>query len=484
MLVDYHHVNWLSFFREHGIVPREKRQRKKGRPELVDVVAAFDIETSTIRRPGAEKTDTTAFSSFMYIWMWQIEDFLIKGRTWEDWFSCMDVIHKALAEYGKEKKLAKCPMLVSFIHNAAFEFAHISGLYHFTDEECFFRDERKPLYFRMFNAYEFRCSYMQTNLSLAALTKQCGVKNKLSGQKYDYDKIRFPWTELTDYEDEYTTVDVESLVACMHYRLDKNNDTLHTLPLTSTGYVRRECKAALKNHYLDLLAMKPWRTREDEDGKKVGDMEIYKLLRQAFRGGNTHANRYMVNRILPGLTDQADGIYSYDIASCYPTQQLTQKFPMGPFKWIEKPTWEKVAYYIGLGYAVVGTYGFCNLRLKNPDEPIPYISLSRCEAEAGFKLDNGRILSAPYVKISCTEIDLDIILDQYTCVPDVDDEGNQIRPACDVKCAMIAKKDYLYPEYRKVILDYYVKKTKLKGDDSEDGAYMYMKSKNMLNAIY
>ena len=49
---------------------------------------------------------------------------------------------------------------------------------------------------------------------------------------------------------------------------------------------------------------------------------------------------------------------------------------------------------------------------------------------------------------------------------------------------MIAKKDYLPKTYREVIQEYYNKKTKLKGDDSEDGKYIYMKSKNMLNAVY
>ena len=35
----------------------------------------------------------------------------------------------------------------------------------------------------MFDCFEFRCSYIQTNLSLAALTKQAGVKMKLSPVK-------------------------------------------------------------------------------------------------------------------------------------------------------------------------------------------------------------------------------------------------------------------------------------------------------------
>ena len=354
-------------------------------------------------------------------------------------------------------KTAVNPMLITWIHNAAYEFTFISGLYPFRDDECFFRDVRKPIYFRMFHTFEFRCSYIQSNLSLKALTKQTGVPVKLSGQKFDYSKVRFPWTELSDYELEYAVTDVSSLVQAMKVRVQRSGDTLLTVPLTSTGYVRRECKASLKDRYLEITEMKPYK---GENGKR-----IYRLLRACFRGGNTHANRYMVGRI-------CKDVYSYDIASSYPTQQLTQKFPMKPFKWLDGDTSvERVMMFIGLGYAVVGEYHFTNIRLRDPEEPIPYISLARCEA-LDFHVDNGRILDAKYLEISLTEIDLEIILSTYRF------EKVEI-----VQC-MVAQKDYLPPEYRAVIQDYYNKKTALKGDDSDDGIYMYTKSKNMLNSVY
>lgn len=453
MLVDFRSVDWLSFFRQYGLVPRAKRQRRNKKQELVNVYSAFDIECSTVKI-GSGKTD---YHSFMYIWMYQIEDYLIKGRTWEEWFQLLDLLRAALVEYGNEMKLAENPVMVSWIHNAAYEFTFISHYYHFQDDECFFRDARKPIYFRMFKAFEFRCSYIQTNLSLKALTKQAGVKQKLSGQEFDYNKIRFPWTELSAYEEEYTTTDVESLVKAMKYRVQRGGDTLLTVPLTSTGYVRRECKAALKDRYLQINDMKPYK---GENGKR-----IYRLLRACFRGGNTHSNRFYVGRI-------CEDVYSYDIASSYPTQQLTKKFPMKPFKWLDGDlSLERVFMFIGLGYAVVGEYHFTGIRLKNPREPIPYISLARCEAST-FKLDNGRILKAGYLEISLTEIDLEIIFDQYTF------------DKLEVIQCMVADKDYLPPEYRAVIQEYYNKKTSLKGDDTEDGKYIYMKSKNMLNSVY
>ena len=453
MLVNFREVDWLSFFRDCGIVPRAKRQRRNKKAELVNVFAAFDIETSIIQRSEIN-TDCHAF---MYIWQYQIEDYLIKGRTWAEWFDLLLTLRSALDKLGKELKLSLCPMMITYIHNAAFEFSFISGLYPFRDDECFFRDIRKPIYFRMYDAFEFRCSYIQTNLSLKALTKQCGVKLKLSGQEFDYNKVRFPWTELTEYEEEYTTTDVESLVACMKYRVHKSGDTLLTVPLTSTGYVRRECKASLKDRYLQINDMKPYK---GENG-----VRIYRLLRACFRGGNTHANRYHVGKI-------CDDVYSYDIASSYPTQQLTKKFPMKPFKWLDGDlSLERVFMFIGLGYAVVGEYHFTGIRLKNPKEPIPYISLGRCDA-SGFKLDNGRILRADYLEISLTEIDLEIVLETYSF------------DKMEIVQAMTAQKDFLPMEYRAVIQDYYNKKTALKGDDSEEGKYIYTKAKNMLNSVY
>lgn len=454
LVTDFRNYDWLSFIRSYGLVPRAKRQRRKKGADLVNIYAAFDIETSIIRNSD-EHTDA---HSFMYIWQFQIEDVLIKGRTWAEWFDFLLVFRSALIAIGNEINAAKNPMLVVWIHNAAYEFSFISGLYPFQDDECFFRDVRKPIYFRMFEAFEFRCSYIQTNLSLKALTKQTGVFEKLSGQQFDYSKVRFPWTQLTDFEEEYTRVDVESLVAAMKYRIQRGGDTLLTVPLTSTGYVRRECKASLKDRFLEIQALKPYK---GENG-----VRIYRLLRACFRGGNTHANRYYVGKI-------CDDVYSYDIASSYPTQQLTQKFPMKPFKWLDGDlSIERVFMFIGLGYAVVGEYHFTNLRLRNLKEPIPYISLARCETDNDFKVDNGRILKARYLEISLTEIDLEIVLDTYTF------------DKLEITQCMVAQKDYLPGEYRAVIQDYYNKKTALKGDDSEDGKYMYMKSKNMLNSVY
>ena len=465
MVIDWKNFDFDRLFLDHGTVPMGKQRRKKDKRYTMNLYCAFDIETTTVWiNPDPKEYDV---HSFMYSWAFQIEEYTILGREWEDYFLFLARLRKAL-ETVKEKRFCEAiPKLVCWIHNAAYEFSFLSGLYPFTDEECFFRDVRKPIYFTMFEVFEFRCSYIQTNLSLKMLCKQMGVPEKLSGQMFDYSIIRFPWTELTEYEKQYIITDVESLVMAMKKRVEQAGDTLVTVPLTSTGYVRRECKEALKGRYYDITEMKP-------------DERQYKLLRKAFRGGNTHANMMFAGKII-------NDVNSYDIVSCYPTQQLTQRFPMKPFKWLDcRLTLDRVFKFIGLGYAVVGLYQFKGLRLKKKKTPIPYLSLSRTDSlmireveENGkirkipcVKLDNGRILESYYTEVALTEIDLEIVLQQY-----IYDEIN-------ICSCMVSQKDFLPEEYRNVIQEYYNNKTKLKGDDTDNGLYLYTKSKNMLNSVY
>ena len=472
MVVNWSEINWTEYLLKFGISPRNKKRRsKRDNRDIINVYSAFDIETSTVWLD--EDRSLFDVHSFMYSWAFQIEEYTVLGRWWADYFVFLKTLKAALEEVKKQLSLDNVPRLLIWVHNLSYEWAWLSGLYPFTSEECFFRDVRKPIYCRMFDVFEYRCSYIQTNLSLAMLCKQMGVPEKLSGQKFNYDKIRYPWTKLTDFEKAYIITDVESLVLAMKKRVQMNGDNLTTVPLTSTGYVRRECKESLYSVYYDIRDMKP-------------DERQFRLLRKAFRGGNTHANRAYAGKII-------DDVYSFDIVSCYPNQQLTERFPMKPFKWLDgRLTLDRVFKFIGLGYAVVGLYQFKGLHLKNKKTPIPYISLSRTDTQMyeviddGFykngkpktkklscvKLDNGRILESKYTEIALTEIDLEIVLDQY------DFDEVQI-----VDC-MVAQKDYLPESYRNVIQNYYNLKTKLKGAETDEEEYLYIKSKNMLNSVY
>ena len=452
MFASVQEVNFYAELTKYGYIEHKKRARKPSPAsrDIINILCAFDIETTTLELPIVDDRTQNAHA-FMYIWQFQFNDITIVGRTWEEAEQLFISLSDACKRYRKEKRLDDLPIIIIWVHNLAYEFQFLSGIYTFQNDECFFRDIRKPIYCKMFNCLEFRCSYIQTNMSLSHLTKQLGVKAKLSGQKYDYSKIRFPWTPLTDYELEYCATDVQSLVECMRIKMENDGDNLQTIPLTSTGYVRRDCKQALKPLYLDIKELLP-------------NEKQYRLLRKAFRGGNTHANRKYSGKIL-------ENVYSYDMSSCYPAQQLTKKFPMSPFRWIDdRLTFDRIKRFIDLGYAVVGLYQFKGLRLKKMVS-IPYISLARTEAY-GFQLDNGRVLEADYIEMALTEIDLKIVLKQYTF-----DE-------IQVQTAMVAQKHYLPQEYRNVIIKYYENKTKLKGVTDPEQIYLYQKSKEKLNGIY
>ena len=450
-------VDLYAELTRYGYLARMKKAKKRSAKarDILNAVCAFDIETTTLNLPITDDKQQNSHG-FMYVWQFQINDKTFYGRTWEDFTvfvsMLLDCLKKAKRQYG----LSVPPTLIIWVHNLGFEFEYLSQLYDFSDEECFFRDVRKPIYCRMFNCLEFRCSYIQTNMNLKQLTETMGVEVKLSGQKYDYNKIRYPWTELNEYEMEYCIRDVRSLVACMRKKMDQDGDTLQTIPLTSTGYVRRDCVLSLEPYRLKLKDILP---------EESYILPHYQLLRQAFRGGNTHANKKYVGQI---LTD----VYSYDMSSCYPAQQLTKKFPMNKWRFIDnRLSLDRVMKFVGLQYAVVAVYQFRNFRLKRKDEPIPYVSFSRTRSY-GIKLDNGRILEAEYCEMALTEIDLQIVLRQYTC----DEIG--------IKTAMVSRKDYLPESYRDVIRHYYDTKTKLKPPKGEDAPYIYGKSKEKLNGIY
>lgn len=454
MFASWEETDFLEIFKSHGFLkplPKRKPDRAGGR-YLVNAVSAFDIETSRIDLPITDGR-TQNSHAFMYVWQFQLEDITIMGRTWEDYFQMLGKIHAALLEYQNYIKSPTLPVLIIWVHNLAYEWQFLQGIYSFNNEDVFLRDARKPIWCRMYDCIEYRCSYLQTNMSLAHLTKQLGVEEKLSGQIFDYNKMRYPWTELNEYETEYCVRDVRSLVKCMKIRMEKDGDTLQTLPLTSTGYVRRDCKEAVKPLYYDLRDMKP-------------TYKVYRMLRDAFRGGNTHGNRKYIGKIL-------ENVVSYDMTSCYPAQQLTKKFPMKPFKFLDNNlTLERVLRFVGLGYAVVARYRFKNIRLK-PGVPIPYISLARTRsADFVGGIDNGRILYAGICECCLTEIDLHIIMRQY----DFDE--------LQILSAMVAKKDYLPIQYRNVVSKYYELKTTLKGTTDPEELYTYNKSKEKLNSVY
>ena len=436
MIYTVDNFNYVSIEQTDCQKRRKGNQGKRhNERKYKDIIAAFDIETTN---------DEESKQAFMYIWQFQLNDDTVIGRTWEEFGRFM----RGLAERLKENEY-----IMIFVHNLSFEFQWLRGLYDFEPEEVFAVEPRKVLKCEMMEHFEFRCSYLQTNMSLAEFTHKMGVEDeKLSGEEYDYSKKRYPWTELTDRELLYCINDVRGLVEAMRKQMDLENDSLYTLPFTSTGYVRRDVRAAMR-HYnkYDLKAMLP-------------DYDIFCMLREAFRGGNTHANRYYSGLIMKDVK-------SYDRASSYPDVQVNCLFPMGP--WMKDDNVD-MAWVLRRIYrhhrACLMRVKLFNVRLTDPGWGAPYLAKAKCRNVQHADIDNGRILCADYLETTITDIDFKIIMEEYTF------------DYMEVTQFYHARYGKLPLQLRNTVLQYFHDKTTLKGIPEQE--LYYMKQKNKLNSIY
>lgn len=106
--------------------------------------------------------------------------------------------------------------------------------------------------------------------------------------------------------------------------------------------------------------------------------------------------------------------YSYDARSEYPYVMICKKFPMTGFTlYTDKvKTISQFDTIRSKGYALLFDLHLFEIECYD-NVTVPYIPFSKVQQISGYSLDNGRVLRADYLKLTCTEIDLDIILDQY-----------------------------------------------------------------------
>lgn len=413
----------------------DKQKRKKDAKKYLNVICAFDIETSRL---------SDIEQSVMYIWQMQIGEYTITGRYWSEFFGFLEKI---------EERISGICWMVIYVHNLSYEFQFFKGVYNFQPEEVFATDSRQVLKCTMFDCFEFRCSYQLSNMSLDKFLLKYNVENrKLSGEEFNYSKVRYPWTPLTAREMEYCINDVKGLVQALKKQLESDNDTLATVPLTSTGYVRRDVKNAMRGYnHKQLEEMLP-------------DAEVYRLLREAFRGGDTIANRWNADDII-------ENVQSVDIVSSYPASMLTRKYPMTRF-YREDPEDFKRLYKLK-SKALLFRIRFVNIRLHDQSEGHAYLSRDKCRNIISGTFCNGRILRAEQLDTTITDVDFGIISRRY------------IWDKMIVSELFSSRYRMLPINLRYVIMEYYRIKTELKGvsEDSDDYLF-YMKNKEKLNATY
>lgn len=444
-------VHWseipLSWIREVETSRRNPgNQRTRQVRNFKDLCCAWDIETARI--PGTEE-------AAVYHWQFQLgpDHPTVYGRYLEEFPLFLD----RLCE-----ELEPADTLVIYVHNLSYEFHFLRGVEPIDPKDVFAIKSRKPVRVRLRQQrIELRCSYILTNMGLSTWTKQMQVAHpKEDSEEYDHTLIRYPWSELTPEELRYCRHDVLGLVEALQVQLDLHGDTLATIPLTSTGYVRRDVKRVVKNwSYHAMQKVQP-------------SDEVYLALREAFRGGNTHANRYYNGIIL-------SNVGSADRSSSYPDVCINRPMPMGHLSrnyhmypsYLDQCVKEEIPFLARLR--------FTGLRLSDPYDPCPYLSYSKMRNPSDPQqppnkdltyLDNGRILSCESCDTTITDVDWRIIKKPYRW------------DSIEILDLWTTSYDYLPDMLRSLIIKYYTDKTRLKGVEGQE--LIYNLSKALLNSIY
>lgn len=401
---------------------------------------AFDIETTSTYINGEK-------FAFMYCWALNIDDKeVIRGRTWEEFQN----IIKSWEKYNFN--------IVIYVHNLPYEFQFLRKLFDIT--EVFATDIRKVLKCKISKNVILKDSLILSGMKLETLAKNLTKPMQKKVGDLDYTLVRTHLTPMSDREWGYVEEDVNIVVEYIREQIELYGD-ITKIPLTNTGRVRNYLKE------MCLYGGKKGHRRLSNQAKAYKklmsiltlEVDEFRLLRNAFQGGFTHANYNYTNEII-------DDVYSDDLTSSYPTVILSERFPMSKGKYFEQKTLQEIQE-INKNFLTVFTVRMTNVLSKIEFEN--YFSVSKVKG-TNIVENNGRVYSADELTTSITSIDLEIILKCYSF------------DSLEVLGGYAYKQDYLPQSFLEGVLKLYKDKTELKGIKGKEREYLL--SKGMLNSTY
>lgn len=461
------------------IVSRETYARRNKRSVCSDFLTMDTETTSVARATGWNNTDTDI--GLVYLVQLYVSGKCFIFRTLDDFKNALE---SAIVPQLEELNAS----IVIYVHNLSFEWQFLKSIILVYD--VFALKNRKVAKITAYDgAIEFRCSYLLSNMSLEKFTENYNSEMyRKDKELIDYEIARYPWSQLNDEIMYYSLMDVITLYKAVESIMLCEGDSLRTIPMTNTGYVRRACRVACIGEYKNTRK----KSVRIEQWEKYGaykklfqkcflTLDQYIMLVKAFRGGNTHASRFYADEILTNVG-------SYDFASSYPAVIIcSDQFPIGKLEECTNDVQdlENLKEFSKRYFTVIEVV-FEELCLRDPAScTVPYIPASKLEyvthADYDFLQDvsretartvkdNGRIIRTnKAVRYTFLGIELAIILRQYT--------GKMHVTRC-----YYAPKGYLPDELRNTCFDWYDKKTALKHVDGME--YEYMKSKNRVNSVF
>lgn len=408
--------------------PRSRKDKK-----YINEYISFDIETT---KHGE--------LSFMYSWCIAIGmDKYITGRTWDTFFY---TLFKIKAHSKPNDKY------VIYVYNLDFEFAFLRGVYDFQPDEVFALAPHRILKCTMYDGmFEFRCAHKLAGqqLNLYGFMKQENVPEQyLKTGFFDYERDRFSDSKLKRYEKVYIRNDCIGLNYAVKHYIENRGYNVRTTPLTITGFLRVKYRQEMRKS----IGQNYFTSRQPQ-------LELIEKMHKGFRGGNTHQNALYIGEKLKRVKTK-------DIKSSYPASLYKDKYPVEKFKRLREQDLEKE---LSPRYAYLLHITITECELKTIFTAVPYIPVAKCiTLSSDYVPDNGRVVSAGFLSMWVTDIDLKIIKNQY--------KG-------DIKVieAWASRYDYLPEPVRQFVYDTFKGKETI---DKKKHPIEYAIYKSMLNAIY
>ena len=443
--------NWKEGARIIRDAGRRARKYSKGfgdnRRVYCATVGAFDIETSQVENMHWDKKkdpEMLHYFSFPYCWQFMIEGKFIFGQDPADFF---EMLKRARSTMG---------VIVIYIHNITFEYNNLCDFFlsNLDEVEIFFKNVATPLYIRWRN-FEFRCSALLTHKSLAMLGDDIGYPKLKGDLDYSIPRGFEEGKHLSPLEMNYCFRDVAILDKwirneCMNYlgRLDPA-----ALPFTQTGYPRKEIKETFSLTIVGRQILEECRINE----------YVYRMLKDGFYGGYTHEN-------IRHLAEAIAKILHMDITSAYPWAMIFFWYPRALSRMtLNEQRWRDMVYDDTI--AVIARVRFGGLKLKKGGIPYcPYNPNERKYKGEGVIEEAGKVFYAASYECTICDVDAQIILEAY------------VYDTVEIIDAYQGIKKPLPKPVIECVLEFFEKKTTLKGVEGRE--YEYMLAKQILNSLY
>lgn len=392
---------------------------------------SYDIETTSLTDEGEKK-------AYVYSYAVCVNGEVSVFRHRNDFLSFVS----SLAE---EKGCDIDRRMVVYVHNLGYEWQFMKA--YFDWEDVFANgSERNVIRALTVTGIEFRCSLALTSMRLGNVGKQVGVP-KLEGD-LDYQLIRHSETPLTEEEMAYVHNDVLIIDALLAQRLER--DDYSSIPMTATGYVRREVLRAYRKDrdYQRLIA------------SLTMTEEVYGISRAAYQGGYVHANGLIAGEVL-------SDVVAYDLSSSYPASLTQFTYPVSVFSPLFKLDDLNAIDSILEGCSAILDVEFFDVDCRYN---FPATSESRCLSLVDAVVDNGRVFSATSMRTIVTDVDFKVMRRNY-------DTSRIVVHA--MWCADAA---YLPTTLVSTIVEMFATKTRLKGVAGME--YEYNAAKANVNSVY